>query len=96
MSKTIIWNGFVDLSEMASFVKGTKAMMDVILEVTQSGATTVIGGGDTATACKKYGTENKFGHCSTGFGASLVLLEGNVLAAHQAHLHGCEQSDRHR
>merc|ERR1719512_596751 len=54
-------------------------MMDNVVEATKGGAITVIGGGDTATACKKYGTEDKVSHCSTGGGASLELLEGKVL-----------------
>jgi len=78
-SKTIIWNGPMGVFEMASFEKGTKALMDTVVEVTKSGAVTVIGGGDTATACKKYKTEEKVSHCSTGGGASLELLEGKVL-----------------
>jgi phosphoglycerate kinase len=78
-AKTIIWNGPMGVFEMASFEKGTKALMDVIVEVTASGTVTVIGGGDTATACKKYDTEDKVTHCSTGGGASLELLEGKVL-----------------
>ena len=45
--------------EMASFEKGTKGMMDTIVEVTKTGTITVIGGGDTATCCKKYDTEDK-------------------------------------
>merc|ERR1719199_2021312 len=53
--------------------------MDVVVEVTKTGTVTVIGGGDTATACKKYDTETKVTHCSTGGGASLELLEGKVL-----------------
>jgi hypothetical protein len=65
--------------EMKTFENGTKSMMDKIVEVTKGGATTVIGGGDTATACKKYDTEDKVTHCSTGGGASLELLEGKVL-----------------
>merc|ERR1719265_1520575 len=48
-AKTIIWNGPMGVFEMASFERGTKAMMDSIVEVTSSGAVTVIGGGDTAT-----------------------------------------------
>jgi len=78
-SKTIIWNGPMGVFEMASFEKGTKAMMDEVVKVTSQGAITVIGGGDTATACKKYKTEEKVTHCSTGGGASLELLEGKVL-----------------
>ena len=65
--------------EMAKFEGGTKAMMDTIVEVTKTGTITVIGGGDTATACKKYGTEDKVTHVSTGGGASLELLEGKEL-----------------
>merc|ERR1712056_174699 len=58
---------------------GTKRMMDKIVEVTEQGAISVIGGGDTATACKKYNTVDKVSHCSTGGGASLELLEGKIL-----------------
>merc|ERR1712037_215788 len=58
---------------------GTKRMMDKIVEVTAAGAVSVIGGGDTATACKKYNTIDKVSHCSTGGGASLELLEGKLL-----------------
>jgi len=78
-SKTIIWNGPMGVFEMAKFEVGTKGLMDVIVEVTAKGTTTVIGGGDTATACKKYDTEDKVPHCSTGGGASLELLEGKNL-----------------
>merc|ERR1711988_1580011 len=78
-AKTIIWNGPMGVFEMKSFETGTKAMMDTIVEVTKSGTITVIGGGDTATACKIYDTEDKVTHCSTGGGASLELLEGKVL-----------------
>merc|ERR1719213_1054385 len=78
-AKTIIWNGPMGVFEMKSFEAGTKTMMDEIVKVTKTGTTTVIGGGDTATACKKYDTEDKVSHCSTGGGASLELLEGKVL-----------------
>jgi phosphoglycerate kinase len=78
-SKTLIWNGPMGVFEMDSFAKGTSKMMDEIVDVTGKGAVTVIGGGDTATACKKYKTEDKVTHCSTGGGASLELLEGKVL-----------------
>merc|ERR1712070_65016 len=78
-AKTIIWNGPMGVFEMKSFETGTKSMMDTMVEVTKSGTITVIGGGDTATACKNYDTEDKVSHCSTGGGASLELLEGKVL-----------------
>jgi len=78
-AKTILWNGPMGVFEMASFETGTKAMMDAVVAATGAGAVTVIGGGDTATACKKYNTEDKVSHCSTGGGASLELLEGKEL-----------------
>mmetsp|Transcript_7423 Transcript_7423/g.16343 ORF Transcript_7423/g.16343 Transcript_7423/m.16343 type:complete len:672 (+) Transcript_7423:90-2105(+) len=78
-AKTIIWNGPMGVFEMAKFEAGTKSLMDEIVKVTQAGTITIIGGGDTATACKKYGTEQKVTHCSTGGGASLELLEGKEL-----------------
>jgi len=78
-AKTIIWNGPMGVFEMKSFETGTKSMMDTMVEVTKTGTVTVIGGGDTATACKNYDTEDKVTHCSTGGGASLELLEGKVL-----------------
>merc|ERR1711985_32208 len=78
-SKTIIWNGPMGVFEMGSFEAGTKSLMDAVVAATTAGATTVIGGGDTATACKKYKTEDKVTHVSTGGGASLELLEGKEL-----------------
>ena len=78
-SKTIIWNGPMGVFEMAKFEVGTKSLMDEVVAATAAGTITVIGGGDTATACKKYDTEDKVTHCSTGGGASLELLEGKLL-----------------
>merc|ERR1711939_758692 len=78
-AKTIIWNGPMGVFEMAKFEVGTKSVMDCVVKATQAGTITVIGGGDTATACKKYDTEDKVTHCSTGGGASLELLEGKDL-----------------
>merc|ERR1711959_42792 len=78
-SKTILWNGPMGVFEMAKFESGTKQLMADVVAATGQGAVTVIGGGDTATACKKYGTEDKVSHCSTGGGASLELLEGKEL-----------------
>jgi phosphoglycerate kinase len=78
-SKTIIWNGPMGVFEMGKFEAGTKELMDAVVGATAGGAVSVIGGGDTATACKKYGTIDKVNHCSTGGGASMELLEGKVL-----------------
>mmetsp|Transcript_39028 Transcript_39028/g.94076 ORF Transcript_39028/g.94076 Transcript_39028/m.94076 type:complete len:470 (+) Transcript_39028:43-1452(+) len=77
--KTIIWNGPMGVFEMASFETGTKSMMDTMVEATTKGVLTVIGGGDTATCCVKYKTEDKVSFVSTGGGASLELLEGKEL-----------------
>ena len=79
-AKTIVWNGPAGVFEFESFEKATKAMADAIVEATAAGAITVIGGGDTATAAKKYGADKKVTHTSTGGGASLELLEGKVLS----------------
>ncbi|XP_037070051.1 phosphoglycerate kinase-like [Pollicipes pollicipes] len=78
-AKTIVWNGPPGVFEFDHFSKGTKAMMDNVVEATKKGATTIIGGGDTATCCAKFKTESKVSHVSTGGGASLELLEGKVL-----------------
>jgi phosphoglycerate kinase len=78
-AKTIIWNGPLGVFEMEQFAAGTKAAMDAVVAATKNGAVTVIGGGDTATAAAKWGTEDQVTHCSTGGGASLELLEGKVL-----------------
>ncbi|KAH8337578.1 hypothetical protein KR074_006919, partial [Drosophila pseudoananassae] len=78
-SKTIVWNGPPGLFEDETFAKGTKSMLDAVVEATKKGATTIVGGGDTATACKKFGGADKVSHVSTGGGASLELLEGKLL-----------------
>ncbi|HSC85838.1 MAG TPA: phosphoglycerate kinase [Polyangiaceae bacterium] len=78
-SKTIVWNGPVGVFEFDIFAEGTKAVANAVVEATQAGAITIIGGGDTATAAAKFGVEEKVSHCSTGGGASLELLEGKNL-----------------
>ncbi|KAE8908313.1 Phosphoglycerate kinase 1 [Phytophthora fragariae] len=78
-AKTVVWNGPMGVFEFEAFAHGTKAVMDAVVEATEAGATTIIGGGDTATCCVKFNTEDKVSHVSTGGGASLELLEGKVL-----------------
>ncbi|CAG9798273.1 unnamed protein product [Chironomus riparius] len=78
-AKVIVWNGPCGVFEFANFAKGTKALMDAVVDVTAKGAVTIIGGGDTASCCAKWGTESKVSHVSTGGGASLELLEGKTL-----------------
>lgn len=78
-AKTIIWNGPLGVFEFEKFAAGTKSAMDALVAATKAGTITVIGGGDTATAAAKWGTEDLVTHCSTGGGASLELLEGKML-----------------
>ncbi|XP_018321623.1 phosphoglycerate kinase isoform X1 [Agrilus planipennis] len=78
-AKVIVWNGPAGVFEFENFSKGTKSIMDAVVEATKAGSVSIIGGGDTATCCAKFGTEDKVSHVSTGGGASLELLEGKVL-----------------
>ncbi|MFA7658709.1 MAG: phosphoglycerate kinase [Candidatus Gastranaerophilaceae bacterium] len=79
-SKTILWNGPVGAFENDKFTEGTKALALAVQEATKNGAISVLGGGDTVAAVKKYNLdEASFTHISTGGGASLEFIEGKVL-----------------
>ena len=77
--KTVIWNGPMGVFEFEAFAKGTFDIADTLAELTGTGCTTIIGGGDSVAAVEKAGLAEKMSHISTGGGASLELLEGKVL-----------------
>ena len=78
-AKTIVWNGPMGVFEINETAKGTFAMAQILAEATSKGATTVIGGGDSASAANKAGVTDKISHVSTGGGASLEFMEGKIL-----------------
>ena len=78
-SKTILMNGPVGAFETPAFSGGTKAVLEAIVEATKNGAVSVIGGGDSVSAAKKFFNAQDFTHVSTGGGASLEFIEGKVL-----------------
>lgn len=78
-SKTILWNGPMGVFEFDTFAKGTKAVADAVVNATEKGAFSLIGGGDSAAAVSKFGMTEQVSYVSTGGGALLEYMEGKVL-----------------
>ncbi len=78
-AKTVIWNGPMGVFEMPNFAHGTAGVAQALADATAAGATTIIGGGDSAAAAEQLGFADRITHISTGGGASLEFLEGKPL-----------------
>lgn len=78
-SKTILWNGPMGVFEMSSFSKGTNAIAQAVVEATENGGFSLIGGGDSASAVNNLGYGDQVSYVSTGGGALLEYMEGKIL-----------------
>jgi phosphoglycerate kinase len=83
-SKIILWNGPLGVFEMDTFSKGTIALGEAIASATEKGAFSLVGGGDSVSAAKKFGFDTKVSYVSTGGGAMLEMLEGKSLPGIEA------------
>ncbi|MGB2769316.1 MAG: phosphoglycerate kinase [Candidatus Zixiibacteriota bacterium] len=78
-AKTVVWNGPMGVFEVDKFAVGTIRLAEELVNITEKGATTIVGGGDSASAVARAGLKDKLSHISTGGGASLEFLEGKTL-----------------
>jgi len=76
---TVIWNGPMGVFEFEAFSRGTFSLIDALVEMTNKGGISVIGGGDPVATIQSSGQSSKISHISTGGGAALELLEGKIL-----------------
>ncbi|MBT8294839.1 MAG: phosphoglycerate kinase [Gramella sp.] len=83
-SKIILWNGPLGVFEMDAFAKGTIQLGEAIVEATKNGAFSLVGGGDSVAAVKKFGLDDQVSYVSTGGGAMLEMLEGKSLPGIEA------------
>ena len=83
-AETVFWNGPVGMYELPGYERGSKQLAILLAKMKEKGKTVIIGGGDTASAINKFGLSNEMSHISTGGGASLEILSGNLLPALQS------------
>jgi phosphoglycerate kinase len=83
-AKTIVWNGPMGMFEEKPFDEGTVAIAKAVAVATENGATSIVGGGDSVSAVNRAGLDSKISHISTGGGATLQFLAGDVLPGVEA------------